>query len=376
LIGVLAGDLFNFSAPVPNPPNVTIKKVSLPESMRTDALSSFRDGTAYTITEIREAFKLQEGYPLLAFSLKPRTNLKFDILRNVALDVLKAGFHIVELDTRNLNLQPDDITQLLELANQAAEVGTKHVTRFSPNLSIPSHLVVDIAEKFFDVQEDPVVMKIDGGLDGISSCQAIREAFSKKTIASRYHKPGRSPIITCYPLLRRQLKDRISNNLFVDALTLSGADIIYPGGRPTVSPECGTRTLDAAESGRLINSVNSYHEMIERNCPMPTIAGGVHAGELHAFYELLGPNTAFFLGGAISLHKNGPAEGAKLCVQIIENAIELREKAGQQELNEDLNDGLIERIEETGYENKYPYISPVELVKTVSGLTGWFIKKS
>jgi hypothetical protein len=42
--------------------------------------------------------------------------------------------------------------------------------------------------------------------------------------------------------------------------------------------------------------VTRYHEIVKEGWPMPTIAGGVYAGELHAYYELLGPDVAYFVG--------------------------------------------------------------------------------
>jgi len=53
---------------------------------------------------------------------------------------------------------------------------------------------------------------------------------------------------------------------------------------------------------------------------MPTYAAGVHPGHLHACYELLGPDVAYFLGGSIALHPKGPGAGAKLCVDVLGEA--------------------------------------------------------
>lgn len=61
---------------------------------------------------------------------------------------------------------------------------------------------------------------------------------------------------------------------------------------------------------------------------MLSIAGGIYPGQLQAFFELLGPNVSWFLGGGVALHKDGPAEGAALCVQIATEAAERRQKAG------------------------------------------------
>ena len=61
---------------------------------------------------------------------------------------------------------------------------------------------------------------------------------------------------------------------------------------------------------------------------MLSVAGGIYPGQLQAFYELLGPNTAWFLGGGVALHKDGPAAGAAMCVRIAREAVEKRVKAG------------------------------------------------
>lgn len=38
---------------------------------------------------------------------------------------------------------------------------------------------------------------------------------------------------------------------------------------------------------------------------MPSIAGGVHAGQLPVYCEIFGPQVAFFMGGGVALHRNG-----------------------------------------------------------------------
>jgi ribulose 1,5-bisphosphate carboxylase large subunit-like protein len=363
LIGALAGDLFSLSLPQHNPNRIRVEEVILPESMRDAANYLFRTNRAHTIADLRRAFHLQPQEPLLAFSFKPRMGLKYDVLEYVTLEVLRSGFHLVELDTRNLMVRPDDVRRLLVLAQQAVKVGgQQRVTRFSPNLSVPAPLAIDIVQQFLKEQPDPVVIKVDGSLDGISTCQAIRRAFQTDILSMDKTIAGKTPIITCYPLLRQQLQNRISPDLFVDALVLSGVDIIYPGGRPSLGT--GGRTLDADSRGRINNAARRYDQLVERGWPMLTVAGGIYAGELHAFYELLGPNVAYFLGGAVALHKDGPVEGAKLCVRVIKEAIERRERAGRTKHVERLNDRLIVQIEDAYAQSanlpteQYRYVEP------------------
>lgn len=104
---------------------------------------------------------------------------------------------------------------------------------------------------------------------------------------------------------------------------------------------------------------------------MPTIAGGIHVGELYAFCTLLGPPVAYFLGGAVSLHKDGPIEGAKLCTQVIDAAIDIvrNEKPKRTEGRKlpELKNNLIEKIESAYLLDRY-YISPRGGLFSVEGL--------
>ena len=77
---------------------------------------------------------------------------------------------------------------------------------------------------------------------------------------------------------------------------MSGADIIYPGGAPRIGDG------DFVDFERAEQGVRRYKAMTARGWPMPSIAGGVHAGQLPAYYEILGPEVAYFLGGGVALH--------------------------------------------------------------------------
>jgi ribulose 1,5-bisphosphate carboxylase large subunit-like protein len=81
---------------------------------------------------------------------------------------------------------------------------------------------------------------------------------------------------------------------------------------------------------------------------MPTVAGGVYPGQLHGFYEHLGPKVAYFVGGAVALHKDGPKRGAEMCVRTLREAVELRAKAQNAQDPGSLPGSLIREIEE-GY---------------------------
>jgi hypothetical protein len=128
--------------------------------------------------------------------------------------------------------------------------------------------------------------------------------------------------------------------------------------------------LEADEATNLYNSVQRYWSVIDEGWPMPTIAGGVVAQELHAFYELLGPDVAYFLGGAVACHGDGPKEGARLCRQIIDAAIKGRTNNDGQPLK----DGLILAMK-NAYGESHPmeYIEPRALIENAScDLKSWF----
>ena len=353
LVNILAGDMFPTEVLGCRWSNVCVHSVELPPDLRERAVSTFRK-SAHTIGTIRAAFRLPARRPLLAFSLKPRVGLSFSETRGITLGVLEAGFNIVEHDSRNLALRSAPISDWIRLGIEAAQVGS-HVTAFAPNLSIPAPQLLDKASAWVEAISPygPPVIKVDGGLDGLSSLQAIRLALDE----------GSSPIVTCYPILRNQLTSAIGDSTWVDFLSLSGADIIYPGGRPTFPGE--RRPVWGAHADGWSRAARIYDSMIARQWPMPTIAGGIHPGHLHACYELLGPQVAYFLGGAVALHPESPARGARLCVEILDNAISLaaRAESSGADYAEDLPPRLLRKVERTRYPKKtlLDYVSPATI---------------
>jgi ribulose 1,5-bisphosphate carboxylase large subunit-like protein len=133
--------------------------------------------------------------------------------------------------------------------------------------------------------------------------------------------------------------------MFTDALYLSGSDILYPGGAPSLGG--AYRELDHVAKDALSLGVSRYQKIVQKREPMPTIAGGVHPGELQALYELLGPDVGYFLGGAVALHSGGPKQGAELCVAIINASIKLRNEAKENEFSKALDDKLIRKIQDS-----------------------------
>jgi hypothetical protein len=357
LISMLSGDLFE-RATDSGVESVTVKKVDLPMSMRNEAEFIFRRHKAHTISEIIRDFRLND-MPLLAFSFKPRMGIRFDEVKAITLGVLKEGFNIVEFDTRNLAIREKDIKNMLSLAKEASELKCTHVTRFSPNLSVPAPLITELVEKFVNVQDPPVIVKIDGGLDGISSCQAVRR---------KCFPLNKSPFITCYPLLRKQLDNRITSDFYIDSLSMSGVDIIYTGGRPNLG---SSGSLGEADKGALKNAVRRYRNIISKGWPMPTIAGGIKASELYSFHTLFGNKVAYFLGGAVALHKDGPIEGAKLCVRIFQEAVQKCKDLKPGESPPMLSEELIIDIEEAYNlpEADRQYINPLDLFNSRNGLS-------
>jgi ribulose 1,5-bisphosphate carboxylase large subunit-like protein len=352
LVNLLAGDTFPTEALGCRWSNVHVHSVNLPSDLRSEALQSFRSN-AHTIDDIRKAFQLSDERPLMAFSLKPRVGLTFDETRQITLDVLEAGFNIVELDARNLALRSAPIEQWIKLGKEAAQVG-RHITAFSPNLSIPTPQLLDVVARWTEevAPLGPPVVKIDGGLDGLSSLQAVRLGLSGAL----------SPFVTTFPILRNQLGSAIGDSTWVDFLALSGADVVYPAGRPTFPNE--RRPVWGAHVQGWSRAARVYDDIISRQWPMPTIAGGVHPGQLQAFFELVGPKVAYFLGGAVALHPEGPAEGAKLCVEVLEAAIGLAREASASgdDFADDLPARLLRKVERTRYpKTVLNYFSPANI---------------
>ena len=372
LVGVLAGDLFSLQVQGLKLTSLRIEEVRFPDPWKQTLLSLYRDNTAHSIAEIRTAFKLEEDEPLLAFSVKPRLGLRPAALREMTLGVLGAGFNIVELDTRNLQLDSRSVDTLVELSADAADIGgRRRVTRFSPNLSVNPVLACKVCEKFRKSTPDPFVVKVDGGLDGISTCQQLRTVYRRDP-----QKPDSdTPIITTYPLLRRIMQDRLGDDTYLRALFWSGSDIIYPGGAPNLGG--AYRNLDYAAIDALSKSIKRYRAFVDAGSPMLTIAAGVYPGQLQAYYELLGPNVAYFLGGGVALHKDGPIEGANLCANIIREARRARRDAEDEKFAADIPKKLIAAAEAAfdaprGAEPEtFRYISPQDDLPNAPGLRPW-----
>jgi hypothetical protein len=353
LINLLAGDMFPAEVSGCTWSNVRVLSVELPPDIWSHAYEYFRDRRAYSIDELRALFALPDDRPLLAFSLKPRVGLTYQEVREMTLDVLKAGFNLVELDARNLALRSAPLNDWVELGIEAAQVGS-HRTAFSPNFSVPPPQLLEITQEWTSkiAEYGPPVIKVDGGLDGLSSIQALRTSFAGSP----------KPVVTCYPILRSQLSSAIGDATWVDFLGLSGVDIIYPGGRPAFPNE--RRPVWAVHAEGWSKAARAYDKMLKRGWPMPTIAGGIHPGHLHACYELLGPLVAYFLGGAVALHPKSPKAGAELCVRVLQAAIELATQA--QEAGDvhadDIPARLLREVENTYYpKTVLNYYSPANV---------------
>jgi hypothetical protein len=106
---------------------------------------------------------------------------------------------------------------------------------------------------------------------------------------------------------------------------------------------------------------------------MPLLAGGIHPGQIHTLYELFGPNAGLFLGGAIALHRGGPVEGARVCVQIIREAERISERARKAggASDEMLSRNLVMEIERA-YDDVV-YLPPTRVL-TAPRLRRWYLE--
>lgn len=365
LFGMLAGDLLRFTLSPIELEDWKIKEIVFPPDWEASELDAFRGNhIANDIRSVRTAFKLKSGMPLLAFSFKPRSGFTAKALEDETVQVLSAGFNIVELDTRHLPLNEVRLRELIELASRIPDKFSKHVGRLSLNLSMRSDLAIEAAEMLCNDCPFPTIIKIDGGFNGFASVQSIR---------GRKLRDGRKsgPVITCYPLMPKALERYIPADQYVLSLAASGVDIIYPGGRPDVGGM--VRSLQGAGRDNRVGPVNRYKKLSQKGWPMLSIAGGIYPGQLQAFYELLGPDVAWFLGGGVALHKDGPRAGAELCVRIAKEAAEKKAKAGKG-WSDDISETLSEQADDMFKDrsmlsdDQLRYVSPKEQLSRVHGL--------
>jgi len=299
LIHILASDLFLREAPGIDG-NIKVDKVDL-EDLRPAFQADF--GTrSHDIDSIRKAFALAANEPLLAFSMKPRSGLEAADYCWMTEQVLLGGFHLVELDTRDMAFGAERIELFRQLATAALAIGKRlgRPARFSPNLSGPYEIIRPALDAMSAVHREAGaeawVVKIDGDLDGLSTMQAVRRAIHLHA----------QPIITCYPLLKYALAPFIGADSLVEMLVMSGADIIYPGGRPRFDPE--QSSIDGQELDR---ARRHYERIVRDGRPLPSVAGGTLIGQVHANIALLGTDIAFFVGGGLALSRKGLRKAAE-----------------------------------------------------------------
>ena len=296
--------------------NAKVVSLELSDVLRAEAEARFRTGFAHTIADIRDAFDLRPDRPLLAFSFKPRVGVQYPELEKIAGDLAAAGFNIIEFDTRRiedpaLGTNPSTVDNWMRIQEVMTRSAKGRPVAFSPNLSTRTDIAVETAMEWCKRMQPnhPTTIKVDGGLDGLSTIQAIREKIKQE-----------SPIITCFPLLRRSLSNSLGAGPdgWVDLLAMSGADIIYPGDRPSFTDDRG-RIVSGDD---LMNSTSRaqrrYKKFMDRGWPMPSFAAGAHAGDIHVAQNLLGGGTAMFLGEALTASNLGIKAAGELIAEIVD----------------------------------------------------------
>jgi ribulose 1,5-bisphosphate carboxylase large subunit-like protein len=133
------------------------------------------------------------------------------------------------------------------------------------------------------------------------------------------------------------------------------------------------RSLQGAGEENRVAPVQRYKKLTQKGWPMLSIAGGIYPGQLQAFYELLGPDVAWFLGGGVALHKDGPKAGAALCVRIAKEAAANKAKAGK-DWSADISESLSEQADSMFKDrsllsdDQLRYVSPKTHLSKVYGL--------
>lgn len=312
LVSLLCGDLFQreFTSNIRST-EYHVKEVNL--SALTN-LIEFYKLRSHSIRQVRNKLCSDDSNALLAFSIKPRAGLLESDYMHMIKEGLEGGCDLVEMDTRDFPRDPVKQIELIEnLLRYTKEVSRDNGCRFSINFSGPyahdvSQSYSDALHKARDICGDgPFIIKVDGSLDGLSTIQAIRRDPDLQGSGS--------PIITTFPTLTYALRPRLGRHTFIEMLSISGSDVIYPGGKPRLR-ERGGLDCDVNPDGAL----NWYERLMKTGRPMPTIAGGVHAGELHAYFAMFGPDVGYFVGGGISGATNGVKAGARACRKVLDKA--------------------------------------------------------
>ncbi|MDD1137069.1 hypothetical protein M5G22_05830 [Pseudomonas sp. TNT2022 ID233] len=340
LLDSMIGDMFSLQT------NTSIKNIYINQVEWEDLNLSLKI-KKQTPEKTRDAFQLDQYQPILGFSVKPRLGLSDTDYFDRCKEVARAGFNIIEPDTRKILLSEYDLDKHIEFASEICKIQQKHICAYSVNLSNYHGNIHQAVEKLSrSVSRGPIVIKIDTGLNSIWRIKAVKEA-------------KHDAIITSYPLIKKSISNRVPSKLFDELLSYNGIDIMYPGGFVAL-PGNGRHYNATEDITHLSESIYKYSSHIKSSKFTPTLTGGLSAGLIHLYYELYGPQVGLFIGGAVSTNKNGLEAGATLCSDIINFAVKQRKNASSYKEIAIPDSNLIKRIKA---ETDSEYIIPKEFIK-------------
>jgi ribulose-bisphosphate carboxylase large chain len=307
LLGTIAGDILGY----PELESVTIADVKLPA----DVLAQF-PGPQCGINGVRRATGVNDR-PLVAFTVKPRLGLTPEQYAAWCGDAAKGGADIVEDDERLVNPRYCPIEKRAQAVLKALK-GTP--TLYSANLTGNAQYILQMAERLIALGVR--MFKVDVLPAGFAALQQLSEFVAGKDIP-----------ITVYPGMG-SLYRQIGRNVLLQFTRLCGGDIIY-AGTPYLGGGLGRHDVNWGgiweSTQRTIGAWNALKsdDSPQLQAAMPTVTTNLHAGNIGLLYYIVktegfpsANDFAYFIGGGISSHPNGPREGAAMCRKALDLAIE------------------------------------------------------
>jgi len=260
-----------------------------------------------------------EDKPLIAFTTKPRLGLDLNQYSKLLKEVVKGGIRFVEDDEHLVDPKNCEFDKRIKACVKAVREGEKEAkidsgsTIYSTNITGRVDRIIERCDA-----------AIEGGVRGLK-LDVQQVGFSAlsmlvRHIRENYSQENMVPI-TLYPSMNHMYETVFSRAVLLKIYRLLGADIVYAGSLKLVT----RRTDDVIAS---VSQVRKWHSILRDSMDgfsvkpvLPTTTWGENPGTIERNYRLLDNKIAFFVGGGMMMHPNGPYDSACLIVKALECAM-------------------------------------------------------
>lgn len=287
LLSSIAGNIFGLK----DIKNLRLLDLGMPETY----VKSF-DGPAIGMEGIFQITGVSQG-PLIGSIIKPKLGLNYKEHAKVAMEVFRAGAHLVK-DDENLT------SQVFNPFFDRVKVLTDEMKKFKYLLNEGGEKIYafNVTSEAEQMKERASFIKWSGGncamvdilTAGFSSVQFLR----KQNFGLIIH--GHRAMHAAFT---RDVKEGVSMLVLAKLARLAGVDELHTG---TIVGKMEGGEQEVVEINNFLRS-----EWFGLKKVLPVASGGLHPGLIPDLIKYLGPNVIFNFGGGIHGHPNGTFHGVR-----------------------------------------------------------------